>query len=146
MLKDEKRYIMVEMHLCGGTFFELLLQIKKGSQQECLKEWISVVDPQAVAGIKDLKESLQNLKSYASHFKKCDVKSGNNQYINLGNSDTVEAFLELYNSEPLNVYKRVDNYFQKCAKNDEYLKNRMVRKILEIIDHDKNATQDFFLY
>lgn len=77
-------------HLCGGTFFTLVLQARKTpkkNQGECLKDLLSIYDP-AAKGI-----SGNSLRTIASRFRNCDPEL-TSDYIRFGNPAVAEVFRE----------------------------------------------------
>lgn len=119
--------------LCGGIFFNLVLEARKKpvkSQDDCLKDLLTIFDP----AVKDL--SGNSLKTIASRFKKCDPEL-NTDYIRLGDERAAEAFRERMKTSYDKSIEEIKAFCDKYLDLDTHGK-WLVRALLELIERDQN--------
>ncbi len=124
--------------LCGGTFFNLLLQarIQKNhpTQGDLLNSLMKIYDPHHVP------MKGQNLKTIPSRFKTCDPTL-NSDYLKLGNPFLTKSFTlrmaNSYSDVALEMKDLLDRHFM-----NEESRKWLVRSLLELIEDDTYIADD----
>lgn len=122
--------------LCGGTFFDLLLQTNdrcSASQDVRFRDFLGVIDPQAVAGVQK-GEASEKLHTYASKFRNCKKVPTRGKYIRLGNERVCSIFLDELKRDAAAPIKRVEAF--AAAYILEAARAWLVRCLLELIEAD----------
>lgn len=123
--------------LAGSTLFFTVLRLKKsrtGSQEECFKDFLSIIDPSAVAGIDG-----SSLHKYASDCKNAKKLPEDGDYVRFGNQDVCAAFKDEIKNNPDAVIDRMKSFVKKYfADNSHAL---FVKALLELIEQDKSITE-----
>ncbi len=133
--------------LCGGTFFDLLLQTNdrcSASQDVRFRDFLGVIDPQAVAGVQK-GEASEKLHTYASKFRNCKKVPAKGKYIRLGNERVCSIFLDELKRDAAAPIKRVEAF--AAAYIPEAARAWLVRCLLELIEADSAIGEDeeFFI-
>ena len=147
-----------EYKLCGGTFFVLISEARKGmlSYDDRYKgESSGLSEPELLAGLtrcaipdlgKPLASEQQSLKDSTRDFKTCNGKGGN--YYQLGKSAIKASFDNRvktdYFAALTDMMKCVDTFLDinTSTKKDEYL----VKALIEVIDQDSDIDDNQELY
>ncbi len=123
--------------LCSSTLFFTVLRLKKkksGNQDECFKNFLSIIDPTSVEGI-----PASTLHRYSSDCKNANALPEDCGYIRFGDENICKAFRDEMKSNPEDALKRVKGFADKYfAPNSHRL---VVRTLLSLISNDKSIVE-----
>lgn len=132
--------------LCGGTFFNLLLQANDNcseSQDVRFRDFLGIIDPPVLTEVSK-GEAYDKLHTYASKFRNCKQVPTNGKYIKLGNEKVCQVFrdeLKQDASAPINrVVQFADSYIPKGSR------LWLVRCLLELIESDTSISDNAMFY
>jgi len=141
-------------YLCGGTFFVLLLQIKKlrskardkfngGSDglndTDLMKGLIYVVTGQSVNPYND------SFKKNTSEYKSCKYNGGT--YIPFNDVSTVNSFDTAVKQKNSDTLKRMSEFVNEYLIVENMVKRQwLVKALLEVIEHDVEIKDEDLLY
>lgn len=132
--------------LCGGTFFNLLLQANdncSASQDLRFRDFLGIIDPQVLTDVSK-GEAYDKLHTYASKFRNCKQVPTNGKYIKLGNEKVCMVFQDELKREATAPITRVKEFA------DSYIPERsrlwLVRCLLELIESDTSIGDNEIFY
>lgn len=142
---EEKKYI-----LCGGTFFDLLIQARRQrtsarkrtdgekdglSDREMLEALIKVAFPDFTA------PAGRSMSTYTSSYKSCRLSS--NEYLPFENTELVSNFDRLVKEDYGIALKRMSNFSEQFL-DEKGMGNWLVRAIMETVHYDDSITDEVF--
>ena len=133
--------------LCGGTFFDLLLQANDrclASQDVRFRDFLGVIDPQVLTDVSK-GEAYDKLHTYASKFRNCKKVPVRGKYIRLGNDKVCSMFLDELKRDAKAPMQRVEAFAKEYLP--EAAQAWLVRCLLELIEEDPTIREDeeFFI-
>ena len=131
--KDKEFY----PRLCSSTLFFTVLRLKKkksGNQDECFKDFLSIIDPLSVEGIPE-----STLHRYSSDCKNANLLPKDCGYIRFGDQNVCKAFRDEMKSNPQDILKRVKAFTDKYFAPNSH--KQVVCALLRLIDDDKSIDE-----
>jgi len=132
--------------LCGSTFFDILISVKKTdvSDYNCLYKLLSIVDPSCLTKI----DEPRDLVSYSSKLKACSFgRAKSSKYLKLGKSTIYGSFKNKIDNEHNELVEKLDELFTECTPNSEFIKGIVVKTIMAVIACDSIAdNKSFYIY
>ena len=125
--------------LCASTLFFTILRLRKkktGSQDICFKDFLTVVDPDAVSRY----ATDATLKKYASWCRNADeLLPLDGEYVRFGDKGVCDSFRNEMKSKPQNVIERVRTFTDKYF--DEESKFKLIRVLMDLVEKDKSIDE-----
>lgn len=126
--------------LCGGTFFSLMLQARKGtspSNISCFNSLMRIIDSTHI----DIQDGSKRI---VSEFKNCELK-GNTSYISFGDDGIIREFEKRIRDDYTTVMDEFSSFIDSVIKHDS---NRrwFIGALYELIESDDSIPGDAKLF
>lgn len=134
----------VNLCLCGSTFFNILLTIKKNdvTDSDCLFKLLNIIDSTCLVG-----RDSRDLVAPTSKLRHCKSEQKKSKYLSFGISGVYEGFKDKIINHHSTLVKDLDTFFDEYSLDNELNRKTVVQMILALISCDSIADNNsFYVY